>query len=197
MTGTIAESISSFVDVNDKLPVEQKGCKKRSRGTKDQLLIDKAILRECRKRHTNLQMAWIHYNKASGVVPHSWILDSLELVQMSDSILEFVKRLMTNWLTELTSSGERLAKVDIRRVLFLGGSLSPLLFVICMILLTRIRRKDQARYTLGGREKIKHLLFMDNLKLHGKYESEIKGLLSTVEVFSQDIGMKFGIKSVV
>ena len=38
---------------------------------------------------------------------------------------------------------------------------------------------------------------MDNLKLHGKYESEIKGLLSTVEVFSQDIGMKFGIKSVV
>ena len=35
---------------------------------------------------------------------------------------------------------------------------------------------------------------MDDLKLHGKSENEIKGLVSTVEVFSQDIGMKFGIK---
>ena len=35
---------------------------------------------------------------------------------------------------------------------------------------------------------------MDDLKLYGKSESEIKGLLSTVEVFSQDIGMEFGIK---
>ena len=51
MTGTIAESIYNFIDVNDKLPIEQRGCKKESRGTKDQLLIDKAILRDCRKRH--------------------------------------------------------------------------------------------------------------------------------------------------
>ena len=35
---------------------------------------------------------------------------------------------------------------------------------------------------------------MDDLKLYGKSENEIKGLVSTVEVFSQDIGMEFGIK---
>ena len=35
---------------------------------------------------------------------------------------------------------------------------------------------------------------MDDLKLYVKSESEIKGLASTVEVFSQDIGMGFGIK---
>ena len=34
MTGTIAESIYSFLDVNDKLPVEQKGCKKKVEGPK-------------------------------------------------------------------------------------------------------------------------------------------------------------------
>ena len=43
MTGTVVESIYNFLDVNDKLPVEQKGCKKEIRGTKDQLLIDKAV----------------------------------------------------------------------------------------------------------------------------------------------------------
>ena len=44
MTGTIAESIYNFLDANDKLLVEQKGCRKKSRGTKDQLLIDKMVL---------------------------------------------------------------------------------------------------------------------------------------------------------
>ena len=35
---------------------------------------------------------------------------------------------------------------------------------------------------------------MDDLKLYGKSENEIKGLVATVEVFSQDIGMEFAIK---
>ena len=34
---------------------------------------------------------------------------------------------------------------------------------------------------------------MDNLKLYRKSKSEIKGLVSIVEVFRQDIGMKFSI----
>ena len=35
---------------------------------------------------------------------------------------------------------------------------------------------------------------MDDSKLYGKSDNEIKGLVSTVEAFSQDIGMEFGIK---
>ena len=35
---------------------------------------------------------------------------------------------------------------------------------------------------------------MDNLKLYGKIENEIKGLVSTVEVFSHNIGMEFGMR---
>ena len=33
------------------LPKQQKGCKIGSRGTKDQLLIDKTALKDCKKRH--------------------------------------------------------------------------------------------------------------------------------------------------
>ena len=61
--------------------------------------------------------------------------------------------------------------------------------------LTHVLRKAKARYTLrGGGEKINHLLFMDDLKLYGKGESEMKGLVPSVDVFRQDIGMEFGIK---
>ena len=43
------------------LPEEQKGCRRGSRGTKDQLLINKTVLKDWKKRDTNLFMAWIDY----------------------------------------------------------------------------------------------------------------------------------------
>ena len=47
---------------------------------------------------------------------------------------------------------------------------------------------------MGGGEKIDHLLFTDDLKLYGKSENEIKGLVCTVEVFSEYLSMEFSIK---
>ena len=61
MTGTIADEMYEYLENEHLLPDEQKGCRRKSRGTKDQLLIDKTILKDCRKRHTNLAMAWIDY----------------------------------------------------------------------------------------------------------------------------------------
>eukprot|EP00795_Rhopilema_esculentum_P009699 gene9699-biopygen2667 len=88
---------------------------------------------------------------------------------------------------------ETLGLVNIRRGIFQGDSLSPLLFVICMIPLTEVLRKVKMGYTLDG-VKINHLLFMDDLKLFAKNENEIDSLTSTVNLISQDIGMEFGIK---
>ena len=51
------------------LPEKQQEYRRRSRGTKDQLLIDKAILEDCKRRHTNLAMAWIDYRNAYDMVP--------------------------------------------------------------------------------------------------------------------------------
>ena len=45
--------------------------RKKSRETKDQLLVDKMILRDCRKRYANLGMAWIDYKKAYDMFPQS------------------------------------------------------------------------------------------------------------------------------
>ena len=74
MTGIIAEDLYSHIEDQQLFPDEQKGCKKRSRGTKDQLIIDKTVLKDCRNRKTNLAMAWIDYKKAYDMVSHSWIM---------------------------------------------------------------------------------------------------------------------------
>ena len=192
ITGTISETMYKFLDENEILPVEQKGCRRRSRGNKDQLLIDKSILADCKRKHKNLAMAWVDYKKAYDMVPHSWIIECLKLTHLAENIINFVKKSMSSWRTELTSSGEMLRSVRIRRGIFQGDSLSPLLFVICMVPLTCVLRKARAGYMLDG-VKINHLLFMDDLKLFGKNEKEVDSLVSTVKMISEDIGMEFGI----
>ena len=57
LTGIISEHLYRFLEEEKILPKEQKSCKTNSRGTKDQLLLDKAVLRDCKRRSTNLVMA--------------------------------------------------------------------------------------------------------------------------------------------
>ena len=90
-------------------------------------------------------MAWVDYKKAYDMVSHSWILERLELVQVSDNILKIVKKSLADWQTKLTSCRESLVKVNIRKGIFQGDSLSPLLFVICIIPLTFVLHKPKAR----------------------------------------------------
>ena len=73
LTRVIAEEMYDYLEQEKFLPEEQKGCRRRSRGAKDQLLIDTTVLKDSKKRHNNLSMAWIDYKKAYNFVPHSWI----------------------------------------------------------------------------------------------------------------------------
>jgi hypothetical protein len=61
LTGVVTESLTVFLEENDVIPLEQKGCKRGSRGTKDQLLIDKLVLKDSKKRHTIIfqWLGWI------------------------------------------------------------------------------------------------------------------------------------------
>jgi len=106
-------------------------------------------------------MAWIDYRKAYDMVPHSWIIECLEMFGIAENVKKFLTDSMETWKTELTSSGERLGVIHIRTGIFQGDSLSPLLFVLCMILLTLSLRKSTAGCDLTKEFKVNHLLFMD------------------------------------
>ena len=58
-----------------------------------------------------------------------------------------------------------------------------------------ILRKVNAGYEMiKDRCRINHLLYMDDLKLFAKNEKDIDSLVQTVRIFSDDIGMKFGLE---
>ena len=94
----------------------------------------------------------------------------------------------------LCSGNSELGEVGIKWGIFQGDSLSPLVFVLALIPLSVILRKARAAYEFSeSKEKINHLLFMDDLKLYSWSEKELDSLVHTVRVFSEDIGMEFGI----
>ena len=47
---------------------------------------------------------------------------------------------------------------------------------------------------MKNEENLNCLLFMDDLKIFAKNEREVNGLISTVEISSNDIGLEFGMK---
>ena len=72
-TGIFSDELYDHLESERLLPEEQNGCRRKSRGTKDQLLIDKMILRNCKRRTTGLEMARIDYKKGFDIIPHSWL----------------------------------------------------------------------------------------------------------------------------
>ena len=87
---------------------------------------------------------------------------------------------------ELTAGNHVLqGEVCIKRGIFQGDSLSPLLFILTLILLTLVLRKVKAGYNLwNGLPAVIHPLFMDDLKLFGKSENwlDIHVLIQSVRV---------------
>ena len=195
LTGVMREKLYHHLKRNGLLTDEEKGCRKGSRGTKDQLLVDKAILKNCRRRLTNLSMAWIDYKKAYDMVPHSWILKCLEMVGTAKNMISIISNSMVNWKTILTLGGMAFGQVNIRRGNFQGDSLSPLLFIVIMLPFTLVLRKMMAGYKLAKEMMpINDLLFMDDLKLYGATsKDQADSLVQVVRIFSQDIKMSFGL----
>ena len=99
---------------------------------------------------------------------------------------------MEKWKVILCSGSSELGEVEIKRGIFHGDSLSPLVFVLALIPLSLILRRAKAAYEFSeSKEKINHLLFMDDLNLSSRSDKRLDSLVQTVRVFSKDIGMEF------
>ena len=191
MTGAIADQIYAHLD---QVPEEQKGCRKGSRGTYDLLYIDRAVIKQFKSRNKNLAKAWMDYKKAYDMVTHLWIIECLDLFGVAENIKSLLVDSMEKWKVMLILRNFEFGEVEIKRGIFQGDSLSLLVFVLALIPLSLILRKAKAAYEFSeSKEKINHLLFMDDLKLYSRSEKGLDSLVLTVRVFSEGIGMEFGI----
>ena len=85
--------------------------------------------------------------------------------------------------------------IQIRRGIFQGDSLLPLLFCIALIRLTNELNTTDCGYQVHGTErKISHLLYMGDLKLLGRNENDLKNEIKIVQTISKNINMNFGLE---
>ena len=49
-------------------------------------MIDKQILKHCKKHQRNLATGWIDYKKASDIVPHRWMIEAMKMVGIADNV---------------------------------------------------------------------------------------------------------------
>ena len=101
MTGVIADPIYAHLDPEKLLPEEQKGCRKGSRRTNDFFYIDREAIKEVKSK--NLAKAWIDYKKAYDMVPHSWIMECLDLFGVAENIKRLLVDSMEKWKVMLCS----------------------------------------------------------------------------------------------
>ena len=148
LTSVIRMRIAGHLDQRNLMAPEQKGCRQGSFGAKDQLLINKLLTEDCRTRHKSLSMAWVDYQKAYDSVPHSWLLQCLQLHKISPVLCGFLSRVMKSWRTSMVlSCGNSTIKtrlMQIRRGIFQGDSLSPLFF--CMALNSLSKELNRTGY---------------------------------------------------
>ena len=142
------------------------------------------MLENCRKKNKNLNTAWINYKKAFDSVPHEWILKAIELYKISPIISNFLRTNMTNWQTRLLLSHNngtlKSDPVKIKRGIFQGDSLSPLLFCLALIPLSNELNSTGYGFKIFDRT-INNLFYIDDLELFAKNDQDLEGLLNTVK----------------
>ena len=78
-------------------------------------------------------MAWIDYKKAYDMVPHSSIIECLDLFGVAENINSLLVNSMEKCNVMLCSGNSELGEVKIKRGIFQGDYLSPLVFVLPLI----------------------------------------------------------------
>ena len=114
LTSVLAEAMYEHLERNGRLVDEQTGCRKRSRSTKDQLLIDKMIMRNFKRCSCGLAMVWIYYRKAYDLVTHTWLLKCMNLFGIASNMVSLLKNIMDILRTDLTSGKHVFGDVRIK-----------------------------------------------------------------------------------
>lgn len=201
ITSVIANRIYKHLEQFNILSEEQKGCRRHHMGCKEQLIIDSTILKHIQKSKKDLFITYIDYQKAFDSIPHSWLIQVLEIYKINNTLINFLKNVMATWKTSINLNTNRdqinIGEIEIKRGIFQGDSLSPLWF--CLALNPLSQQLNNTKFGLNIKNdkrsicQLTHLLYMDDLKLYSGSNINMDRLLDITVRFTKDIKMDFGL----
>ncbi|XP_047539184.1 uncharacterized protein LOC125072598 [Vanessa atalanta] len=199
LTSAITNKINTHIEQHNIIAEEQKGCRRAHMGCKEQLVIDSTIHKHAATKNRNLHCTYIDYQKAFDSIPHSWLIQILEIYKINPKIIDFLRKIMSYWKTTLhLNYGQNTIvtrQIQIKKGIYQGDSLSPLWFCLALNPLSHLLHRCRVGYPLKSIEEtiISHLIYMDDIKLYAKSDKDMKKLIEVTKEFSTDINMQFGL----
>ena len=112
-----------------------------------------------------MSTAWTDYKKAFDSVHYSWILKCLQMYKIDPLLITFIEESMSHWKTNIILAHKEgvleTVPIRIKRGIFQGDSLSPLLFTMSHNPLSQELQKTGYGYQQNEQTKINHLLYAD------------------------------------
>ena len=198
LTSILTEKIYRHIYTNNLMTEEQKGCRKKAQGCKEQIIIDNSITRNCKKRKGELHVAYIDYQKAFDSVPHTWLQEVLNIYKIDPILTTYLQSVIEKWNTNLQLITQHdnlnIGNIKIRKGIFQGDALSPLWFCLAINPLS-VHLNTTPGFTIKPtKEKLTHLIYMDDIKLYAGKKEHLNESLNIVCKFTNDIRMKLGIE---
>ena len=155
------------------------------------------IHEEATANQRSVVTVWLDYQKAFDSMPHIWITENLKLAKVPPTIVEAIKQLLYKWKTQ-AHLRETTISIKTEFINYLrnteGDTRSLILFVLSVNPLSFLLKKHNGYKIRNTKQhNVSHLFFVDDPKLYARNIKKMVKTLATVTMFSQYIGMTFGL----
>jgi len=158
-------------------------------GCAENIMILESAIRETQNQKRSAFLVSLDIKNAFGSVAHEAIIRALQCSGAPGLLVDYVRDLYTNFITQIVYGKERILTV-VRRGVLQGDPLSPILFnlVIDQVLM---RLPDPVGIQLSKDTRANSMAFADDMTLMASTEVGIRSLLSSVEGTANKFGLIF------
>ena len=129
------------------------------------------------------------------MTPYPWIGDLLKAIRAPRIVRRAMRKLVPLWVTDIELKGTAdIIRIPVRfkRGCFHGDTLSPLLFCLCIALLSHSLSQVGGFKSEFRNERITHQVYIDDVKLYEENKDELEATMQMMESISEVIGMSLG-----
>ena len=162
-------------------------------GTVHGLLADKAVSLVARRNGRKHYSAWIDFAKAYDSISHWQLRRLIRALPVHDSVVNTMVSLTRRWSVRVSVGRTHTNPIYVRRGVYQGDSISPLLFVlVTAFMVEEVHTDREANAASRGRQSI--LVYMDDIKVHGPTRSSIRAIVGCIEGCAGEVGLKMNIR---
>uniref|UniRef100_A0A0N5ACU9 Reverse transcriptase domain-containing protein n=1 Tax=Syphacia muris TaxID=451379 RepID=A0A0N5ACU9_9BILA len=185
-----------FVDLGI-TPVEQRGLREGECNCLHVCMTDQVLAYDAIYRRHPLSVCWLDFKKAFDSVSHSYLKWSLSVSRLPGYAVRFISRSMKYWRTSFLVSGSKrmTPPIWLRNGIYQGDALSPELFVLAVAPISYVLNNHgpvmstSVGKLAGFAISLNHQCYIDDFKLYGQSDREIRDMVQLVEVTASGIGI--------